>query len=200
MIYISFYFLFFFFIFRRCRVRLNVGFICVQAKLKLQIQRTQLKATASWENQCGKSKASSPARPQSKGMWYYINYAWAALKNDRDTQEIMHIKYVRNVWIEERQANRTKEKPKMGWMREGESGRNMRKCGQNVCMFWANKLNEFKQKSSSYPSLYSPPFWQVINPKGMRRKNPKKTQAKSRHKTAKRLESKLEKGNEQERQ
>lgn len=39
MIYISFYFLFFL-IFRECRAGLNVGPKCVQAQLKMQIQRT----------------------------------------------------------------------------------------------------------------------------------------------------------------
>lgn len=55
-------------------------------------------------------------------MWNYINYAWVALKNDKDTQQIMHMKYVRNVWTKERregaggrqgQGKGRKDKPKM---------------------------------------------------------------------------------------
>lgn len=124
-------------------------------------------------------------------MWNYINYAWAALKNDKDTQQIMHMKYVRNVWTKERgscEESGLKRTTRQRQERQAKNGRNMRTCGQNVCMFWPNKLNEFKQRSSHD----SPPFPSTSNKperNAQEKKNPKKIQAKSRHKTAKCLKS-----------
>lgn len=97
----------------------------------------------------------------------------------------------------ERERERTKEKPKMK-RDSAEKYADMRaKC---LHVFGANKLNEFKQKSSPYS-----PFWQVINPKGMRSKKPKrkykrnqdtKLQNASRAKQEQAEHEKLEKGNE----
>lgn len=93
----------------------------------------------------------------------------------------MHTKYVRNVWIKDKGGERERGRGlkrttriRLRQERQAKNGRNMRTCGQNVCMFLPNKLNEFKERSSNDSHRLPPPYpWQVINPKGMRRKKPK---------------------------